>query len=204
MNLSIPTLCGIYNGTIRFWNHAVLQDMNPGHQLPDKEITVIARSDKSGTTHSFTSALAASCPVWEAEYGVFSHGLDENGMPIKWNKSAVHFFGYGNRGMSGLLLSLPYSIGYASVADIFVSKLKYARIQNNAGTFVEASTETVQNAMLELLSKPAQKLSKTQYWTPVIDIVYLTPWERIHILSQHTRSSSLRKPKRQDVNLLLN
>ena len=149
MNLSIPALCDIYNGTIRYWNHSTLQDMNPGQLLPDKKITVVARSDKSGTTHSFVSALAASCSVWDAEYGVFSHGLDENGLPIKWKKSAVHFFGNGNRGMTGLILSIPYSIGYATVADIFVSKLKYARIRNNAGSFVAASKETVQNTILE-------------------------------------------------------
>ena len=149
MNLSIPALCDIYNGTIDRWNHPILQDMNPGQQLPDKEITVVARADKSGTTHSFVSALAASCPKWDAAYGVFSHGLDENGVPTKWKESAIHFFGYGNRGMSGLILSLPYSIGYSTVADVFFSKLKYARVRNNAGYFVTASTETVQNAILE-------------------------------------------------------
>ena len=149
MNLSIPALCDIYNGTIRYWNHPILQGMNPGQLLPAKEITVVARSDKSGTTHTFVSALAASCPVWNAEYGVFSHGLDENDSPIKWKESAVHFFGHGNRGMSGLILSIPYSIGYATVADIFYSELKYSRIRNNAGYFVAASTETVRHAILE-------------------------------------------------------
>ena len=147
LNLSIDALTGIYNGSIRYWNHTTLQDLN--HWLPNQHIVVVARSDNSGTTHYFTSALSAASATWEEEYGAFSEGLDSDDLPIKWNQSAIHFYGYGNRGMSGLILSLPYSIGYTTLADVYYSKLKYAMIQNSAGNFVEANTETVQNASLD-------------------------------------------------------
>lgn len=149
LNLSLGALTGIYNGTITLWNDSIIQTLNPGFRLPAAEIITIARSDKSGTTYSFTSALATSCHHWQLEYGKFSDGLNADGLPIKWNKSVVDFYGYTNRGMSGLIISIPYSIGYMTVADVYFSNTKFALIQNIAGHFVRASTETVQNAIID-------------------------------------------------------
>ena len=79
---------------------------------------VIARADKSGTTELFTSALSAFSPAWAMTYGAFSQGLNsETGEPERWNPDVVSYYGKTNQGVSGLILSIKYALGYLAVAD---------------------------------------------------------------------------------------
>lgn len=140
-------LAGIYSGEITWWNDSVLQQLNPDVVLPAEHIVVIARSDKSGTTETFTAALSAVSLSWKENYGSFSSGLDNNDVPVRWNASVVTSFGRTNRGVAGMLLSQKFSIGYLSVASAVDAKLPFAALVNSAGNNVVASPETVQNAM---------------------------------------------------------
>ena len=148
INLTIDTITGIYNGSIHYWNDAAIQHLNPNQKLPNTTINVIARSDKSGTTYAFTSSLARYSTTWNNEYGTFAEGLDNNDVPIKWNASAIQYYGFSNRGMSGLIFSIRNSIGYTTVADLYRSKLQYALVQSTAGNFVSPHTETGKSALV--------------------------------------------------------
>ena len=149
LNLDLESIVGIYNGTIKNWNDQTIAQLNPESTLPVQEIAVIARAERSGTTNAFTSGLSSFSPEWENTYGTFSLGRERNTQnSSKWKNDTVRFFGQGSIGISGLILSIDYSIGYVSIATARSSGLHYARLVNSAGNLVDATVETVQNAIL--------------------------------------------------------
>ncbi|XP_060601840.1 speract receptor-like isoform X2 [Ruditapes philippinarum] len=149
LNLDMESVTAIYNGTLTKWNDPMIAKLNAGTLLPDVEIIVIARADKSGTTRAFTSGLSSFSPDWKTTYGTFSEGRDRNTMHFtKWKNDVVKFFGQGNRGMSGLILSIDYTIGYIAIADAISSGLQYARLVNSAGNLINATDDTVQNSIV--------------------------------------------------------
>ncbi|XP_046550670.1 atrial natriuretic peptide receptor 1-like [Haliotis rubra] len=152
LNLKMDNVVDIYSGAIRWWNDSRIAQVNPNLDLPSKEIIVVARRDKSGTTEIFTKALASVSQQWADSYGVFSKGVDDNDMPYQWNASVVTQFGQTNRGVSGIILSYKFSIGYLVLSDAVSSKVSFARLQNQAGNMVEASTTSVQSAMNDFSS----------------------------------------------------
>ncbi|PVD35118.1 hypothetical protein C0Q70_06399 [Pomacea canaliculata] len=133
LNLKMSDIVGIYNGSIQHWNHSSLVDSNPGTKMPAQPIQVTARRDKSGSTELFTSCLSASDHKLEKhvfvllEFGTFSEGLRDDDSPYVWDPQVVTLFGETNRGVSGLILSTKYSIGYLGHSDAVTGKLPYAR-----------------------------------------------------------------------------
>ena len=93
LNLSLEVAVGIYNGSLTNWRDPLIQVLNPTVQLPDRKIIPIARSDKSGTTSIFTTALSAYSNKWKNTYGTFSQGRQPTS---RWNNDAVKFYGYTN------------------------------------------------------------------------------------------------------------
>ncbi len=71
-------------------------------------------------------------------YGTFSQGLDDNDLPYHWNQDVIGYYGYTNRGVSGLILSIKYSIGYLSAADADEMGITYAYLENKNGSIVPA------------------------------------------------------------------
>lgn len=112
LNLSREHVVGIYNGSITHWNDSVIQELNPGFKLPGERIKVVARSDKSGTTEIFTSALSSFSAEWANAFGTFSSGLNSDRRPAKWNEDVISFYGFTNKGISGILLSIDYTVAY--------------------------------------------------------------------------------------------
>lgn len=147
LNLSRHHIVGIYNGTITSWNDSSISEINPEISLPDAPIMTVARAEKSGTTEIFTSALSSIDENWNRTYGTFSAGIDENDQPYYWNPDAISYYGKTNRGISGLLLSLRYTIAYLSVADAVEAHLTYARIINREGELVGPDSDSIQSAM---------------------------------------------------------
>ncbi|KAK7492270.1 hypothetical protein BaRGS_00016567 [Batillaria attramentaria] len=147
LNLTMANIVGIYNGSIRYWNHTSLADSNPGTTLPNERVHVAARRDRSGTTEIFTAALSAYDENWRNTYGTFSYGLREDDTPYFWDRNVVTLYGQTNRGVSGLVLSTKFSIGYLVQSDAVTAKLPYARLRNSAGSLVEANAASVQSAM---------------------------------------------------------
>ncbi|XP_052806258.1 atrial natriuretic peptide receptor 2-like [Mya arenaria] len=147
--LSLDIAAGIYNGTIVYWDDTSIQTLNPSTTLPNERIIPIARSEKSGTTNTFTSGLSSASEDWRNTYGIFSEGYDrESRLPYKWNSSVVKFFGRTNQGVSGLVLSLDYSITYISLSDANLTQLNYAMLENSQGNIVNASYQSVQRAIV--------------------------------------------------------
>jgi len=128
-------LADIFLGKITKWNDAEIRKVNPGVSLPDAEITVAHRSDGSGTNYIFCDYLSKVSPEFKKTVGV--------GTSVKW---PVGVGGKGNEGVSALVKQTPGAIGYVELIYALQNKISFGEVQNAAGEWVRASTETVSNA----------------------------------------------------------
>jgi phosphate transport system substrate-binding protein len=128
LKLTPSTLGGIMNSTIKTWNDKAIATDNPGVTLPSTAITVVHRSDASGTTNNFTHYLTlAAGSSWTLG----------TGDTVTWSTDTKA--GNGNAGVASLIKSTSGAIGYVDFADAKSSGLVFAQIKNAAGTF-EAPT----------------------------------------------------------------
>ncbi len=135
MKFSGPTLAGIYLGTIKKWNDAALKADNPGVNLPNEDITVVHRSDGSGTSFVWTDYLSKVSPEWKSKVGANTS--------VNW---PVGLGGKGNEGVAGLVKQTPNSIGYVELIFAAQNKMEYGSVKNAAGNFVKAEAATVTEA----------------------------------------------------------
>jgi len=135
LKLDAATNCKIFLGEVKFWDDALLKALNPKINLPHSEITVVHRSDGSGTTAIFTHYLAETCPVWKDKVG--------EGKSVSW---PVGIGGKGNEGVANYVKQAPNSIGYVELAYAKQNNLVYAQMKNAAGSFVEPTFESIANA----------------------------------------------------------
>ncbi len=135
MKLTGKLLADIYLGKITKWNDKQIVDLNKDLKLPDEDITVVYRSDGSGTTYNFTYYLAEISPEWKSGPGV--------------NTSVsfpVGIGGKGNEGVSASATRTDGSIGYVEYAYAKQNKLAYTLMSNKEGVFVEPNAKTFQAA----------------------------------------------------------
>ncbi len=125
MKLDSGALCKIFLGEITYWDDAEIKDLNSGLKLSHKKITVVRRSDGSGTTAIFTSYLAGVCPAWKKKVGA--------GKAVKW---PVGIGGKGNEGVANYVKRVAGSIGYVEFAYAKQNNLTYVKLKNKAGKFV--------------------------------------------------------------------
>ena len=135
LKLSGPVLADIYLGKIKEWNDPAIVKLNPGVNLPQEKITVVARSDGSGTTFIFTHYLAKVSPEFREKVG--------NNTSVSWPTGVG---GKGNEGVASYVQRLKGSIGYVEYAYALQNKMAYAQLQNKAGKFVKPDSETFQAA----------------------------------------------------------
>jgi len=135
VNLSGPTLAGIFLGTITKWNDPAIVADNPGVKLPDTAIAVASRSDGSGTNFVFTDYLAKVSPDFKTKVGV--------GKSVKW---PVGLGGKGNEGVTGLVKQTPGAIGYVELAYANQNQLSVASIKNADGAYVKPTIEATSAA----------------------------------------------------------
>jgi len=128
-------LADIYLGKVQKWNDPAVAKLNPGTKLPATDITVVHRSDGSGTTYIFVDYLSKVSPQFKSEAGV--------GTSVKWPAGVG---GKGNEGVSGLVTQTPGSIGYVELIYALQNKIPYGSVQNAAGEFVKASVDSVTKA----------------------------------------------------------
>jgi phosphate transport system substrate-binding protein len=121
------TLAGIFMGSIKKWNDKAIAATNPGVKLPDAPITVIVRSDSSGTSFVFTDYLSKVSPEWKSSVGT-------NASP-KW---PAGLRGKGSEGVAGLIKQTPNSIGYVELTYAMQNKMAFASIKNSSGKFIKA------------------------------------------------------------------
>ena len=110
-------------------------DLNPDVKLPDANITVVHRSDGSGTTFNFVNYLSKVSPEWKSKIG--------EGTSVSW---PVGVGGKGNEGVAAYVKQIKFSIGYVELAYALQNKMAYAAMQNSAGKFVQPSDKTFQSA----------------------------------------------------------
>jgi phosphate transport system substrate-binding protein len=130
-----PVLADIFLGKITKWSDPAIRGANPGVNLPDDEITVVHRSDGSGTSYIFCDYLSKVSPEFRKRVGVATS--------VNWPAGVG---GKGNEGVAGLVKQSPGSIGYVELIYALQNKISYGSVQNAAGEFVTATTDTVSNA----------------------------------------------------------
>jgi phosphate transport system substrate-binding protein len=130
-----PVLADIYLGKITKWNDPAIRATNPGVNLPGDEITVVHRADGSGTSYIWCDYLAKVSPEYRQKVGVAT--------TVPW---PVGVGGKGNEGVAGFVKQTPASIGYVELIYALQNKISYGSVQNAAGEFVAATTQTVSNA----------------------------------------------------------
>jgi phosphate transport system substrate-binding protein len=140
--LNGPVLANIYLGNITTWNAAAIRALNPGVSLPNQKITVVYRSDGSGSTYAFTNYLAAVSPQWKSKVGV--------------NTSVNFPVGTGARGSSGVagvVKSTEGAITYADAAYAIQNKIPFALIKNRAGGNATPGVRGVTAALCDVPAK---------------------------------------------------
>ncbi|HUA20862.1 MAG TPA: phosphate ABC transporter substrate-binding protein PstS [Bryobacteraceae bacterium] len=135
LKFSGSTLAGIYLGTIKKWNDAALKRDNPGVNLPNDDITVIHRSDGSGTSFVWTDYLSKVSPEWKSKVGANTS--------VNW---PVGLGGKGNEGVAGLVKQTPGSIGYVELIYAVQNHMGYGAVKNMAGIYVKADFNSVSEA----------------------------------------------------------
>jgi len=137
-------LAGIFLGKITKWNDKALTSVNPGVNLPDRDIVVVHRSDGSGTTYIWTDYLSKVSSEWESQVG--------KSTSVKW---PVGLGGKGNEGVAGSIRQLQGSIGYIELVYAVQNNIPYGVVRNAAGNFVKASLESVTAAAASAPKMPA-------------------------------------------------
>jgi len=128
-------LAKIFLGQITNWSDPAIAALNPDVALPSAKITVVHRSDGSGTTFNFTDYLSKVSPEWKSKVG--------EGTAVNW---PTGIGGKGNEGVSAYVKQIPNSIGYVEYAYAVQNKLGYARMKNAAGQVVQPDAASFQAA----------------------------------------------------------
>ncbi len=124
LRLTGPALADIYLGRVKTWNDPEIVSLNPGLTLPALAITVVHRSDGSGTTFNWVDYLAKVSPEWKARIG--------EGTSVSWPSGVG---GKGNEGVAAYIQRIKGAIGYLEYAYILQNKMAYALVQNAAGQY---------------------------------------------------------------------
>ena len=135
LQLSADALAKIFSRTIKTWNDPAIAADNPGVTLPSMAITVVHRSDGSGTTQNFTQYLMAAAP---------SSWTLGSGSTVQWPADTQA--GNGNTGVAQIVTQTSGAVGYVDLSDAIASKLSYANIKNSSGKYIEPTPDSASAA----------------------------------------------------------
>lgn len=135
MKLDGPLLADIFLGKVTQWNDPRIVELNRGLALPAMKITVVHRSDGSGTTFNFVNYLSKVSPEWKQKVG--------GGTAVKWPTGVG---GKGNEGVAAYVKQIRGGIGYVELSYALQNRMAYTRLKNAAGNYVLPSDETFQAA----------------------------------------------------------
>ena len=144
LRLSPDVLADIFLGVITRWNDGRISALNAGVRLPDQRITVVRRSDASGTTFIFTDYLSEVSEQWRTRVG--------KSTAVAW-PAAGNVGARGNEGVAAQVSQLPGTIGYVELANAMLNKLNIAAMRNRAGKFVAPSVASTTAAAAGLVHK---------------------------------------------------
>jgi phosphate transport system substrate-binding protein len=135
IRLSGPVLADIYLGKITKWNDPAIVALNKSAKLTDQNITVVHRSDGSGTTFIWVNYLSKVSPEWKSKVG--------EGTSVSWPTGVG---GKGNEGVASYVQRIPGSIGYVEYAYALQNKMTSVAVQNSSGEFVQANADSFKAA----------------------------------------------------------
>jgi phosphate transport system substrate-binding protein len=135
LKLTADIIASIYLGKITKWNDRAIVDLNPGVALLDQAITVVHRSDGSGTTFLFTDWLSKTNAEWKEKVS--------SGTAVKWPAGVG---GKGNEGVAAMVMQAKGSIGYVEYAYAKKNKLTHTQIKNRAGNWIQPDDLTFKAA----------------------------------------------------------
>jgi phosphate transport system substrate-binding protein len=135
LKLTNPILADIYLGKIKKWDDPAIKKVNEGLKLPSQDITVVHRSDGSGTTFIFSNYLSTVSPEWKQKVGANTS--------VQW---PVGVGGKGNEGVAGQVKNISGSIGYVEYAYALQNKMAVTQLQNKAGKFLSPSIDAFEAA----------------------------------------------------------
>lgn len=126
LKLDGAVLANIFLGKIKTWNDPAIAALNPGVTLPNAKVTVVHRSDGSGTTFNFVNYLSKVSPEWKSSVG--------EGTSVQW---PAGIGGKGNEGVAAYVKQIKGGIGYVELSYALQNKLSYTAMKNAAGKFVQ-------------------------------------------------------------------
>jgi phosphate transport system substrate-binding protein len=135
LKLDGPTIADIFLGKIKKWNDSAIKSLNPGVNLPGTDITVVHRSDESGTTKLFTTFLSDYSPQWSSQVGA-----DKT---VKWPTGTG---AKGNAGVAGGVKQTDGAVGYVEQAYALQNNFTTANVKNKSGKFVAPSLQSTSAA----------------------------------------------------------
>ncbi|RNF85056.1 phosphate ABC transporter substrate-binding protein PstS [Lysobacter psychrotolerans] len=135
MKLDGALLADVFLGRVTKWNDPRIVALNAGLQLPDLKITVVHRSDGSGTTFNFVNYLSKVSPQWQSTVG--------EGTAVKW---PIGIGGKGNEGVAAYVKQIRGGIGYVEMSYALQNRMAYSRLRNAAGNYVNPSDDSFQAA----------------------------------------------------------
>jgi phosphate transport system substrate-binding protein len=135
LKLTGPVLADIYFGKIKKWNEKPIAELNPSLKLPDENITVVRRSDGSGTTFLWTDYLSKVSPEWKDKVGAST--------AVAWPEGVG---GKGNEGVASYVQRIKGAIGYVEYAYAKKNKMSHVSLKNKDGQFVQPDDSAFQAA----------------------------------------------------------
>jgi len=147
LRFSSDVIADIFLAKIKKWNDPRIAADNPGVTLPANDITVVHRSDSSGTSAVFTDYLSKVSPEWKEKVGA--------GVSPSW---PTGIGGKGNEGVTGQVKNTPNTIGYVELAFAMQNKLPVAPVKNQGGNFVEPTIDTVTAAAASFAASTPEDL----------------------------------------------
>lgn len=154
----------IFLGKITRWNDPLIKRLNPSVSLPDLAITVIHRSDGSGTTSLFTEYLSTPQSKWEKKAG--------QGMTVKW---PVGIGVAKNSGLANMLKKKTGGIGYVQMHYAIKNKLRMAAIQNQNRKFIKPTLESISAAVTAVPKDTRMSITNTHalYGYPISSLSWI-------------------------------
>ena len=164
-------LVNIYMGKITRWNDSKIVELNPGKKLPSTPITVVHRSDGSGTTNIWTSYFSRVSDEWKAKIGY--------GTSVNWPTGVG---GNGNEGVAGAVMNTPGAIGYNSLTYAFLNDMSFGYVKNVSGNIIEPSyAATTEAANIDLPEDTRILFTNTPatYGYPIAGFAWMLVYENL-------------------------
>jgi phosphate transport system substrate-binding protein len=151
LKLSRAVLTDVFLGKITKWNDKAIAALNPGVVLPSLPVTIVHRSDGSGTTSIFTDYLAKISPEWKEKVGA--------GKEVNW---PVGLGAKGNPGVAGQVKNVPGSIGYVELIYALENDMPTAMLENKKGNYITPTLESTKiSAEVEIPDDTRASLTDT-------------------------------------------